>query len=617
MVYDGAPGGKMFAHDLRTGKLIWAVTPELAYADGTSLVSSWATHFNRGLAIDDRRAFISTGDCRVIAVDRKTGQKIWEVLSCDPTTDLGIESAPRVGGGKVFVGNTNCERGTARGFVDAFDAASGRHLWRFYTVPGDPARGFENKTMELAAKTWGTDYKKYKIASANPWEGILYDEKLDLLYVGTGNPEPQNPAMRAPDSGEEWFSDSIIAINASTGDYVWHYQATPHDGWGGDATPPTQIAELPIKGHPRRVLLQASKNGFFLVLDAKTGRLLSGEKYVPNNWAAGIDPATGKLVIPDKSRFWTHPERSVVIQPGGMGAHGWELSAYNPVLRLVYIPAFILPNLIEATPDSVALDDHADSPTLSARRRDRMYGYQDSAEFKTTGKLIAWDPVAQRERWHQDLPLPINGGVLATAGNLVFQGTADGRFVAYAADSGREVWSFRTYSSVLAAPSTVLVDGEQYIVVPIGNGASTSSGQTLPYLTGRPDTRGPSRLLAFKLGGRESLQPNVAQLIPKPSVSRPPAALVEQGYTLYHSVGCVYCHGLDGIGGGGELPDLRKSRQETLDQLHAIVVDGAYQKLGMPKFSKVSDSELAAIRAFITAAAWQGYEAQESGSPVP
>jgi PQQ-dependent dehydrogenase (methanol/ethanol family) len=609
-VYDGAPGGKIFAHDVRSGKLRWAFSPLLPYPEGTSLVSFWATHFNRGLAIDERRVFISTGDCRLIAVDRKSGMQLWEVASCDSRTDLGIEAAPRVGGGKIFVGNTNCERGTARGFVDAFDAASGKHLWRFYTIPGDPAKGAENKVMEMAAKTWGTGAWKYN--SANPWEGITYDDQLDLVYIGTGNPEPQNPAERAQDAGDELFSNSIVALKASTGEYVWHYKTTPHDGWGGDATAPITIAEVLVNGKQRRVLLQASKNGFFYVLDAKSGRLFSGDKFVPNNWATGVDPSSGKLMVPDSSRYWEHPDQTTVIQPGGMGAHGWELMAYSPVSGLVYIPAFILPNLIEATPAASAVSDRILWQSSEARLRDRDYGQRPDAEFKTMGKLIAWDPVARRERWHVDQPLPINGGVLATKSNLVFQGTADGRFVAYAADSGKELWSFAAHSTILAAPSTVRVAGEQYIIVPIGNGASTSAGQTLPYLTGRPDTRGPSRLLAFKLDGvAGDLPANSPSLIPKPLAPRPSPDLTARGGELYFQNGCIMCHGVDAIGGGGEIADLRKSTSATLNELRDIVA-GRFRSLGMPSFPELTDEDIAALRSYITNAAWDGYEQQSA-----
>jgi PQQ-dependent dehydrogenase (methanol/ethanol family) len=610
VVYDGAPGGKIFAHDVVSGRQLWAFTPQLPYAEGTSIVSFWATHFNRGLAIDRDRVYISSGDCRLFAVDRASGKQVWEVPSCDSTTELGIEAAPRVGGGKVFVGNTNCERGTARGFVDAFDAATGKHLWRFYTIPGDPAKGFENKAMEMAAKTWGTGPWKY--ASANPWEGITYDEKLDLVYIGTGNPEPQNPALRARDAGEELFADAIVAVHASSGEYVWHYKATPHDGWGGDATAPVAIAELTISGRPRRVLLQASKNGFFYVLDASTGHLISGDKYVPNNWAKGVDAKTGQLIIPDSARYWEHPAKTTVIQPGGMGAHGWQLMAYNPTLRLVYIPAFILPNLIEGSGDSSSAMDESLSQSMEARRRDREYGHRPDAKFKTMGKLIAWDPIRRKERWHVDQPIPINGGVLATEGNLVFQGTADGRFVAYAADTGKQLWSFNAHSTILAAPSTVRVSNEQFIIVPTGNGASTSAGQTLPYLTGRPDTRGPSRLLAFKLGGTGELPPNTAVLIPRPSAPRQPSAAAERGGAIYLDNGCIMCHGEDAIGGGGEIPDLRKSAPATLDQLHDIVVGGRYRALGMPNFPELTEADLAALRAYIINSAWEGYEEQAS-----
>jgi quinohemoprotein ethanol dehydrogenase len=277
--------------------------------------------------------------------------------------------------------------------------------------------------------------------------------------------------------------------------------------------------------------------------------------------------------------------------------------SYDPSLGLVYIPAFILPDLMQP-----------DSESMEARSRDRSYGLGADAEFKRMGKLIAWDPVARRERWHVDQPLTINGGVLSTAGNLVFQGTADGRFVAYAAETGKELWSFNAHSTILAAPSTVRAGDEQFIIVPVGNGASASAGQTLPYLTGRPDTRGPSRLLAFKLGGTGELPANSAVLVPKPARPRQPAELAERGHALYNEKSCVVCHGLDAIGGGGELPDLRKSSEATLDRMHDIVIKGQYRPLGMPAFPELTDEDLVALRAFITNAAWEGYEEQQQMS---
>jgi quinohemoprotein ethanol dehydrogenase len=289
----------------------------------------------------------------------------------------------------------------------------------------------------------------------------------------------------------------------------------------------------------------------------------------------------------------------MVVQPGGMGAHGWTLMSYDPSLGLVFIPAFILSDLMQPNSD-----------TPEGRARDRNYGLQPDAEFRRMGKLIAWDPVARRERWHVDQPLPINGGVLSTAGNLVFQGTADGRFVAYAADTGKELWSFNAHSTILAAPSTVRVGAEQFIIVPVGNGASASAGQTMPWLTGRPETRGPSRLLAFKLGGTGALPANSAVLLPKPTRPRQPVELAERGHALYNENSCVVCHGLDGIGGGGALPDLRKSSDATLERMHGIVVKGQLRPLGMPAFPDLTDADLEALRAFITNAAWEGYEEQ-------
>jgi len=296
IVYQGGPGGAAYANDGKTGRQLWSFTPPTRYDQPLSLVAFWAMHHNRGLAIDDRHVFVAAGDCRLFALDRISGKQIWETETCDATQPYGTSGAPRVGGGMVFIGNANADLNTARGFLSAFDANTGKLIWRFYTRPGDPTKPFESDTMKMAAKTWGKDYWPGSIGGAQVWDGITYDPKLGLLFFGTNGPLPWNPLKRGKNSGDELFSSAIVAVDAKTGKYVWHYTTVPHDGWELSAIAPIQIVDLPIKGVMTRVVMQAPKNGFFYVLDAKTGKFISSGQIADQNWTKGIDQTTGRPI---------------------------------------------------------------------------------------------------------------------------------------------------------------------------------------------------------------------------------------------------------------------------------------------------------------------------------
>ena len=336
MIYQSGGMGKAWANDLRTGKQIWEFDAKLRWPMG--LVPSWGSRISRGLAVWKDTVLKATGDCRLFALNRKTGRELWEVQACNPDDPKTITGAPRVGGGKVFIGNANSDIGIGRGHVDAFDIETGRRLWRFYTIPGDPAKGFENKAMAMASRTWGKDYWK-KSGGGSPWEGITYDPRTNLVLIGTDGPAPISPPARGSSGGDELFTNAIVAVDADTGEYVWHYSTTPGDGWNYAAASPVTLADLEIGGRKREVVMLAPKNGFFYVFDARTGKLVNQPRnLVPVNWASGIDMETGRPRISPAAQYWLNGNKGVLMAPGAEGGHTWPPMSYSPKTGLVYVP---------------------------------------------------------------------------------------------------------------------------------------------------------------------------------------------------------------------------------------------------------------------------------------
>jgi PQQ-dependent dehydrogenase (methanol/ethanol family) len=605
VVYQSGALGKVFASDARTGKLLWQFDAEIQLPLHT--VTAWGARLTRGLALWQDKVITAVGDCRLIALERKSGRKLWDAIACDAASGKTITGAPRVGGGKVFIGNANADSGLNRGHVDAFDANTGKHLWRFWTIPGDPAKGFESKALEMAAKTWGHEYWK-TVGGGSAWDAITYDPKLNLVYFGVDAPSPGNPAVRGKGRGDELFTNSVVAVKADTGEYVWHYQTTPNDGWNFAATMHLMIAELPLAGGARRVVMTAPKNGFFYVLDAQTGKLLSAKNIVPVNWASHIDLKTGRPVEKDDAKYWLKGDKGAVVMPGPMGAHNWMPMAFSAQTGLVYLPVMEAPGHIRS-----------DKSVLVAGLDIDFY-YAKKAGLPFKGSLLAWDPVKQEQRWRRDVGMPYNGGVLSTAGDLVFQGTTDGEFAAYRSSDGSKVWSFKNESGILAAPSTVMVDGEQIILVPVGSGTTSAVGFASKF---GGKAAGPARLLAFKLGGNARL-PAAASAADRP-LGRPPRALpatelIGKGRIVWDTHGCELCHGVHVIGPtGGSVPDLRRASARTHDLFAGIVIGGLYKDKGMPAFQEISMTDLEALQAYILKAAWNAYDAQnqERGAQQP
>jgi PQQ-dependent dehydrogenase (methanol/ethanol family) len=598
LVYEIGAYSRIWALDVRTGKLIWSYDPHVKVA--SAFPSMWSLHLNRGVALLDGRVFFGTSDCRLIALDAKTGARVWEVQDCDTDGSRAINGAPRVGGGKVFIGNSDVDTGIGRGSMDAFDARTGRHLWRFYTIPGDPALP-ENHTRanDIAAKTWIGDQWWKKAGGGSTWEGITYDPVLNLLYFGVDGPSPWNAKDRR---GDNLFTDSVIAVNADTGEYVWHYQTVPNDSWDFNDCSPIVIVELPIGGQPRRVLLHAPKNGFFYVLDARAGTLLSADKIGEITWASRIDMKTGRPVETPGARYYASADKSALVNPGPVGVHNWHAMSYDDVTHMIYIPLTNVAVRYSMLQQSGLLggdtvtDYYAGMGTPSAQHR--------------MGQLLAWDPLARRARWKVDLELGTNGGILSTAGGLVFQGTATGEFAAYRASDGHKLWSLRTGSAIQGAPSTVEIDGKQLVLVSAGNGGGI--GLSVPRYSVNDQSLGPSRLLAFALDGTAQL-PRTASSAPfeKPPLPPPPPELAAQGELLFSAYACDYCHGPKAERLGMSVPDLRRASRQTYEAMPAIVIGGTLSAGGMPAYRDMPIADLEAIRAFILSAATSAYEAQK------
>ncbi len=606
VIYQGGPSAAIFANDIKTGKLLWSYEDTADFSK-SSLSGYWGRRMNRGLALSDGKAIITTGDCRLVAVDQKTGEKVWEAQSCDSTQMYGISAAPRVGAGLVFIGNACMDSGTTRGFVDALDVKTGKRRWRFYTVPGDPAEKQDSPLYDMAAKTWGTGWYEKSHGCGSAWDAMTYDPKLNLLYIGVGGPSPFDPSKRAADAGDELFTNSIVAVDATTGEYKWHFKETPHDGWNYDATVGIMIADLPVGGEMRRTVISVPKNGFAYVLDAKTGKFISGSAYTDLNWAKGLDD-NGRPILKPEGQYWLRPGEVNIALPALSGSHGWEALAYDPESHLVYIPNMVMPTKVESDPKAL----------VGGLLMDFYYGSSGDPKWKSYGEVVAWDPVANKVKWRAPSGLPINGGLLHTSGGLVFQGMADGRLVAFDALTGKELWSRQTGGAIRGAPSTVMVDGVQYVIVPTGNGTAAATGSYFSKYSTTPQSRTPPRLLAFRIGGKAKY-PSLATVEPinRPVAPRQDVAMAGKGKIIFESYGCVDCHGMNADASGGRIPSLIRMPPSDLAYLKSVVQGGALSTNGggMPQFKDLTDAEAEALFAYLTNEAWDAHEKKGAFRP--
>src|SRR5690606_37775613 len=480
VMYVSTAWSKVMAYEAASGKLLWSHDPQVPGQWGAR---GCCDVVNRGVAAWGSNIYVGSYDGRLIALDSATGKELWQVETVDRDQPYTITGAPRVLKDMVLIGNGGAELGV-RGYVSAYDASTGALRWRWYTVPGNPADGFENPQMEMAAKTWNGAWWTLG-GGGTVWDSMAYDQELDLLYIGVGNGSPWNQAYRSPGGGDNLFLASIVALDPDDGSYRWHYQTAPGETWDYTATQHIIVADLPLQqGGTQRVVMQAPKNGFFYVLDAATGKLLSAKNFVRVNWASHIDLASGRPVERLEARYDRTGQPSIV-EPSAQGAHSWHSMSFSPRTNLVYLP------MVETSMAMVTDPDYQPRPMagntgLGRAPTDLYDKLKSDAPRQSRAFLLAWDPVAQREVWRSAAKGRVGSGVLSTGGGLVFQGSPDGEFAAYDDTEGKKLWSFDAQTGVVAAPISFEVDGEQYIAQLAGYG-------TRDYYTGNR-----SRLLVFK-----------------------------------------------------------------------------------------------------------------------
>ena len=576
------------AIDVRTGQRLWTYDPQVPREAG---YKGCCDVVNRGVALHEGKVFVASYDGRLIALDAATGHKLWEQ---DTITDrrfsYTITGAPRVVKGLVVIGNGGAEYGV-RGYVTAYDARTGAQKWRWFTVPGDPSKPFEDESMARAAKTWDPAGKWWEAGGGGTaWDAMAYDPELNLLYVGTGNGSPWARSKRSPAGGDNLYLASIVALNPDTGKYVWHYQETPGDNWDFTSTQPMILADLRIDGRARKVLMHAPKNGFFFVIDRRNGQFISARNFVDVNWATGYDKA-GRPIETALARVADRPRE---IIPSAYGARNWHSMSFNPQTGLVYMPVQGVPISLVDNKDWKFNAVRPGEPHSGMGWNMAMFANVEPPTSKPFGRLIAWDPVKQAPAWAVEHVSPWNGGTLSTAGNLVFQGTADGRFVAYQAATGEKLWETPTGTGVVAAPVTYLVDGKQYVSIAVGWGGVYGIAQRAT------DRQGPGTVYTFALGGQAQPPAFVAyrmsQLVE--GVQYDPAQ-VPEGTALYVSH-CVFCHGVPGVDRGGNVPNLGYMDANYIQNLDQFVFKGPATARGMPDFTgKLSAEDVQKIKAFI------------------
>jgi PQQ-dependent dehydrogenase (methanol/ethanol family) len=574
------------AIDARSGEELWHYDAKIPKAQ---LAKTCCGPVNRGVAIwqedsdSPLQVFFGALDGRLIALDAATGMENWSVQSTPTDGNYSVTGAPRIVKGMIIIGNGGAELGV-RGYVSAYDVTTGEMKWRFYTVPGDRNKPQENAALEAALETWsGDEWYKLGGGGGTAWDSLVYDPELDLLYIGTGNGSPWNRELRSPGGGDNLYLSSIVALRPDTGEYVWHYQVTPADNWDYTATQQMVLAELEIEGEMRSVIMQAPKNGFFYVLDRKTGELLSAEKFGRVTWATHVDMETGR---PVESKFANYQENGgSFIWPSPYGAHNWQPMSFSTKTGLMYIPVQSIPSYFSAVKEvmyrvnrwntGVDLNTNRDPKSWVAGRA--------SADALIYGELVAWDPVKRKRAWKVHHSKPSNGGILSTAGDLVFQGTWDGTFAAYDAYNGKKLWQYKSDSAVLAGPMTYELDGEQYIAVAQGSGGTvmiTVGDELMKKKTNQ------NKLLVFKKGRFNqtvSLASNELATIKAlgHKVNSDPA-VIKQGESLYHN-NCASCHGINALS-NYVVPDLRYMSEQTHSDFASIVIGGTRTHKGMIGF---------------------------------
>jgi quinohemoprotein ethanol dehydrogenase len=601
----------VYALDAKTGAEKWVYDPAADRAVG---VKACCDVVNRGVAVYDGKVYVGVIDGRLEALNAETGEVIWSKVTVDQSLPYTITGAPRVVNGKVLIGNGGAELGV-RGYLSAYDTSSGDLVWRFYTVPNPlkqpDGAASDDAFVKIGNATWGdTGAWTTDGGGGTVWDSIVYDEVNNQIIFGVGNGSPWNRTFRDPSGGDNLFLSSIVAVDVDTGTYKWHFQTTPGDNWDYTATQTIILADLPLGegGATRRVAMQAPKNGFFYVVDAATGQYISGDAYVPVNWATGLD-ANGRPVEVAAARYGKEPFQQT---PGPLGGHNWHPMAYNPDLGLAYIPAQEIPQAYAEDPRfasrptgwNTGIDFSAGVPPIAPPEVAKML----RASLK--GRLIAWDPVARKPRWTVEHENAWNGGVLSTAGGLVFQGRLTGDFSAFDAATGDKLWTHELKSGGASGPGTYMIDGEQYVTITTGWGSAFALAAGFAYDEKVPSTVG--KVVTFKIGGTQEIADS--GLAPIDATPKAPAfgslAMISEG-TVHYARNCAVCHGPLGVS-SGVLPDLRWSAiSGNKDAWKGVVLDGNLAANGMVSFADyLTPDETEAIRAYVLT---QGHTAVKAG----
>ncbi|MDA1075441.1 MAG: PQQ-dependent dehydrogenase, methanol/ethanol family [Proteobacteria bacterium] len=611
---------KVYAIKATTGEVIWSYDPKVPGEWGRRACCDVV---NRGVAVYKGRVYVGSLDGRLIALDAGTGKLVWEVDTIiDRDRFYTITGAPRAAKGKIYIGNGGAEFGV-RGYVTAYDAETGEQAWRFYTVPGNPSLPFEHPEMEMAADTWkGGEW--WEIGGGGTvWNSIVYDQDFNNIYIGVGNGSPWTRVIRSPGGGDNLFLSSIVALDADTGKMKWYYQTTPGDNWDYTAVQDIALADMEVDGEMRKVLLQAPKNGFFYVLDRADGKLLRAKPYAAVNWATHVDMDTGR---PVENPELSYLEKAKWILPGPLGAHNWQAMSVDVDAGVVYIPVQENPLIYSMSQEWQQTGLYKRNPGgwnlgIELGAIAQVFLENIASQPTPKGYLKAFDPLTGEERWAVEIPHYWNGGVLGTAGGLVFQGDALGMLSAYDKDTGEALWQFNTYTSMLAPPITFEIDGVQYVSILTGNGgADLFAGAPMePVATPASFTYGNyGRLLVFSLNGSETLPaPTVVdQNIPEQTLSdmsNEDIALGERRYGEF----CAVCHGLIARS-GGSIPDLRLSDAGRQQAFRQIVLDGILAASGMAAFDDVlSVEDVDRIQAYVKARAHEDREVALGNSDAP
>jgi quinohemoprotein ethanol dehydrogenase len=628
VMYTSGTWGYVYAVDAASGRELWRYDPK---GDHFAARNPCCDLVNRGVAVWKGKVYVASGDGRLHALDAATGRKVWEVDTItDHTQPYSSTGAPQIAGEVVVIGNGGADIGVggARGYVSAYDLATGAFKWRFYTVPPAPGKPFENPELAAAAKTWDPHRDPKYRGGGTVWDGFAYDPALRLVYFGTSNAAPYDLRQLGNATLDGLYTASIIALYADTGRLAWYYQTTPNDHWDFDSVQKMVLTDLEVAGARRRVLMQACKNGFFYVIDRATGELLSAKGYTYMNWASGVDLKTGRPITTAQSNWFDAPKN---VYPSWSGGHTWNPMSYSAQTHLVYIPVIDTPSVwvdlahnggavtfLDGffTVDGIFPDDSYDAADLK-----RLYGpLPDLKTLKTERKvklvrelIRAWDPVAQRTVWEHETSSGMrgyDGGVMSTAGNLVFQGRGSGGLWVYAADTGKVLRIIYTGSHIMAAPTTYAVDGEQYVAVQVGYGGTGIAEGPVPPSSAMVKYENTNRIIALKLGGGAVPMPpaRVEERFEKPPEQTASAADIDAGEVKFVAE-CSRCHAL----GINVTPDLRRLNAGLHAQFNEIVLHGLLGAAGMERFDDLlTEKDVENIHAYLIDQSWIAYRAQEA-----